>query len=229
MSINVYWSCLEDQWLRANPPVPVYKDFLNKSQYPETGIQKCPAFTAELKNVYGIKSLYEYNFSIEDNNLKSNMYDQPFFDRHVLIRSLKERTFSFLQYYTFFTESDSLLMSANIQPYLENNNPINDRCICFPGVFDIGKWYRNLDFAFYLKEQYDQFIINEDQIFCYIKFHTGEKINFIQHRHSPKLVSLLSEVIASKTFTSSSRNLITYYKMFKTKKMIINEIKKNIL
>jgi hypothetical protein len=229
MSINVYWSCLENEWLRAQPPVPVYENFLKKNEFKETNIVKCPSFTLDTKNLYGIKSLYTYNFILGENTVSSGLYDQPFFDRHVMIRSLQERVFSFLQYYTFFTDSDSLLMSANIQPYLETNNPINDRCMCFSGAFDIGKWYRNIEFSFHLKDQFNEFLINENEIYCYIKFHTNEKINFIQHRHSPALASHLSSVIAAKNYKLSTRNLFSYYKMFNTKKMIIKEIKNNII
>jgi len=229
MSINVYWSCVENEWLRAEQPVSVYETLMKKNEFSETKISMCPAFTLDTKNLFGIKSIYSYNFSLNTTEISSNLYDQSFFDRHVLVRSMKERTFSFLQYYTFFTDSDSLMMSANVQPYLETNNVVNDRCVCFPGSFDIGKWYRNVEFSFHLKNQFNDFVINEGEIYSYIKFHTREKINFIQHRHTPVLASHLASVIAAKDYKTSTRNLLSYYKMFKHKKIILKEIEQNIL
>ena len=33
MAINVYWACLEDEWLRASKPVPLSKLFYDKKLY----------------------------------------------------------------------------------------------------------------------------------------------------------------------------------------------------
>jgi len=228
MTIKVYWACLEDEWLRATTPEPVYSSFLKNNKYENTGIHRCPAFVNSLKNTYGIRSLYNYDFTVTENSVGSSMYDQSFFDEHVSIRSLPERTFSFNQFYTFFTDADSLMMTGNLQPYLETNN-INERCTVFPGAYDIGKWFRNIEFSFHLKPQFANFKIDEGEIYTYLKFHTDEKIEFIQYRHSPVLVSHLREIIASRKHSTKSRNLLAYYQMFKTKKMILTEIKKNII
>ena len=55
MSINVYWACVEDEWMRAESPEKVSKrfyergikdkDFLNPA-----AINYCPSFNTELKN-----------------------------------------------------------------------------------------------------------------------------------------------------------------------------------
>jgi hypothetical protein len=172
--------------------------------------------------------LYTYNFRVDEKSIGSSLYDQTFFNEHVNVRSLEERTFSFNQFFTFFTEENSLNVTGNLQPYLENNS-INERCMVFPGSYDIGKWFRNIEFSFHLKPQYSDFLINEGEVYTYLKFHTDEKIEFIQYRHSPILVSHLKEIIAAKNHTAKSRNLFAYYDMFKTKKMILKEIKKNIL
>jgi hypothetical protein len=129
----------------------------------------CPSLKDYMDNIFSIKSLYDYNFKLEKNTNQtlSNVYDQIFFDRHVIIRSQQERCFSFTQRFIFFTEDKSLTMSAGIFPFLENNN-ITKRCVVIPGIVDIGKWFRVLDFAFYLKNEYDTFQIEENEIFQYI-------------------------------------------------------------
>lgn len=228
MSIKVYWACLEDEWLRASAPESVFSNFVKNNFFENTGVHQCPAFVNSLKNTFALRSIYNYNFTVKDNSITSSFYDQNFFDEHVLIRSLSEKTFSFNQFYTFFTDEDSLLTTGNLQPYLEKNH-VNERCMVFPGTYDIGKWFRNIEFSFHLKPQYNHFTINEGDIYTYLKFHTEEKIDFVQYRHSTALVSYLRENIASKEYTTKSRNLFSYYKMLKTKKMILKEIRKNIL
>jgi hypothetical protein len=159
----------------------------------------------------------------------SDLYDQDFFDNHVVVRSQEEKCFSFIQTFIFFTEDKSLKMSAGIFPFLEDNN-ITKRCIVIPGTMDIGKWFRRLDFAFYLKNEYDAFEIEENEIFQYIKFDTKEKIEFKQFRVSQKLIDFSKDIEMSKNSRKlKSRILDSYYEMFNNKKQIIKEIKENLI
>jgi len=228
-SVNVYWACIEPEWVRAEAPVPIFKDTAKDSPLVRTGINKCPAFQKELKNVYGLKSLYSYEFSINDNNeITTTQYDQKFFDRHVLIRSVPEKVFSFSQEFIFFTDEKSLEMTGCILPYLEDNN-ITERCIVYPGKFNIGKWYRPLEFGFKLKQNYFSFKIDTDEIYQYVKFHTNKKINFIQFRETKKLNELMMDNIRSRSNKKNVLSLEYYYSKFNMKKMIMKEIKENIL
>lgn len=228
MSINVYWACIEKEWLRAETPTSVLSKLKDKRYLTDTGVIQCPAFTDTLKNIFCLRSIYDYTFEVAQDNVTSNNYDQLFFDQHVNIRSLHNKLFSFEQHFVFFTDAPSLKLTGNFQPFLELND-INERCIVIPGTFDIGKWFRNIEFAFYLKEPYSQFKISEGDIYTYLKFHTDEKINFIQYRHTEKLANILRENINVRNNTSHLKNLSVYYKMFKTKKIILKEIKENIL
>jgi len=116
----------------------------------------------------------------------------------------------------------------SLPPYLEDNN-ITDRCIVLPGELDIGKWYRNTDLAFYLKQNINEFQIEEGEIYGYIKFHTDQKINFIQYRQTEKLNTLLLDTIRSKNNKKKVFSMEKFYSLFNTKKIILKEIKENIL
>ena len=112
---------------------------------------------------------------------------------------------------------------------LENNN-ITDRCTISPGTFDIGKWFRHLDFVFYLKENYNEFKIKEDDIFQYIKFHTKEKIIFKQFKMSAEVKEFFMDSDGARRFRQVKlRNLEDYYSMMRNKKNIIRSIKNNLL
>lgn len=228
MAIKVYWACLEQEWLRAKKPEPVYESFVKSKKFYQTNIQYCPAFRQSLENVFQLRSIYDYNFSIVNESAFSDLYDQTFFNEHVLIRSMDEKCFSFQQYYVFITDDDSLHMTANMYPLLENN-AITDNCIIFPGTYDIGRWYRNLEFGFALKNNCQKFEIRENDVYAYLKFHTDKKIDLIQYRHNEKLAELMKDCIWSREFKLKFKKLDEFYFMFKTKKMILNEIKRNVI
>ncbi len=233
MSITIYWACNDESWLRAKPPESIYANFVKNSKNQNNGITLCPATKDYMKNIFSLKSLFDYNFTLnlneEINEVFSDKYNQKFFNDHILVRSRKDRLFSFNQKFSFFTEEKSLLMSGGIFPFLENNN-ITKRCTPIPGTFNIGKWFREIEFAFYLKEEYDQFKIEENEIFQYIKFETKEKIIFKQFKVTPKIQKFLSDVDKAREFRITKTRLLTeYYSMLKHKKYIINEIKNNLL
>jgi hypothetical protein len=231
MTIVVYWGCSQVEWLRAKSPEPIYKDFLKNIKNANTNIQFCPSVKDYMNNTFAVKSLYDYGFHISEDKkfVNATHYTQKFFDEHVEIRSIPEKFFSFPQRFVFFTEEKSLNMSAGISPFLEDNN-ITKRCITIPGTLDIGRWFRELDFAFYLKKEYNDFKIDEEEIFQYIKFDTKEKIVFKQFRFNEKINQYSTDIIKAKhNRTMQLRALETYYSMLNHKKQIIKEIKKNLV
>jgi hypothetical protein len=234
MSITVYWANIEKEWLLAQEPEPVNKNFYNKHKSlsiknPNQAISKCPAFNNKLNNLYAVKSIYDYEFSIEsDGRVTSKLRDQQFFDEHVVIRSIEEKMFSFYQRNIFFTDKESLLTTFYEFPVYENNN-ITKRCQPVSGTFDIGKWFRPTEFAFFLNKEQNTFIIEKNEIYMYIKFHTEQKIKFKQFRTNEKINSYIEDgfILNNKYIGLSS--LENYYKHFRHKKLIIKEIKENLL
>jgi hypothetical protein len=231
MSITIYWAFIEDEWLRAKEPEPIYKKFLKNVEDKNTTIELCPSIREYMKNTFSVKSIYQYDFEIinDKNEVHSDLYDQKFFNKHVLVRSQKQKLFSFSQQFIFFTEENSLKMSAGMFPFLEDNE-ITKRCIPIPGIFDIGRWFRPIDFAFYLKDNYNKFEIKEDDIFQYIRFYTEEKIIFKQFYVNEKIAKYAAEGANAKDYRiNKTRQLQSYYSMFKHKKNIIKEIKNNLI
>jgi hypothetical protein len=229
-SINVYWACLEDEWIRAVPPSSVYKNIIKRDSAKQSGLNKCPAFKDYTENIFGLHSIYDYNFNVnQESGVSSTLYDQKFFDTHVNIRSVEDKFFSFKQRFVFFTEEDSLMISAGIMPFFEEND-ITKKCISIPGSFDIGKWFRSLEFAFYLKKEYDDFSIKENEIFQYIKFETDSSIVFKQFSIDASLYIQSQAIENSRSNRNGKfRELSNYYSMLKNKKHIIKSIKNNII
>jgi hypothetical protein len=216
--------------MRAEEPAAVLPEFIRNDKMSESRILRCPAFRNELHNVFGVKSIYDYEFSVntDTREVSTTTYDQQFYNRHVIVRSMKERTFTFSQEMIFFTDESSLMMSGDLFPYLEDNN-ITERCIVYPGQFDIGRWYRPVEFAFKLKDRYNTFKIEAGEIYQYIRFHTDNNIKFIQFRETPKLNEILKDIVQIRSNKKGIFSLDYYYERFKLKKLIMKEIKENLL
>ena len=232
--INVYWTCLEKEFVRADEPVNIYKSHLKNKPAdlynPHNFINQCPAIHDALMNVYGIKSIYDYEMKYENKQLESKVLDQDFYNSHVQVRSMDQKFFSFVQKVIFFTDETSLQMTAYEPAFLEDNS-ITRATYSIPGKYDIGKWFRPLEFNFYLKENVSTFKIKEGDIYTYIRFHTDEKINFIRYMPTDTIKKYSEDVVNSVFNKRAYRTLDKYYINFKNsnmKKTIMKEIKDNL-
>jgi hypothetical protein len=237
MSINVYWASLNDNWLYAQEPDSVLKNFVISHKHIEfndsSQLLSCPAVKDHCNNVFALRSLQDYEFNINSSesnmlSVSSNMLDQAFFEDRVVIRNLDAKMFSFkANTFLFFTDVSTLPVTYPIHPYLEDNN-VSARIMPITGTFDIGRWFRPMDFAFMLKKDFQSFKIEKNEIFAYIKFHTNEKINFKQFVITPELTNFTKDCTILTRYPKL-KSLQNYYKVFKTKKLILKEIKKNLL
>ena len=191
-------------------------------------INLCPAFNKSLKNLYAIRSIYDYSFSVETDRCISKLYDQEFFNKHVVIRSMEQRFFSFMNQYLFFTDEKSLEITAQIYPAYEEN-VITERCMPVSGSFDIGKWFRPLEFPFILKKEFDTFMVNDQDVMYYIKFHTDRPITFKQFFVSDLLAQFSGAVVSTtKGKTQQRHRLDNFYGLFKSKNLVLKEITQNL-
>ena len=231
MTITVYWACTEDQWMLAEKPDAVGSLFYEKQLYentkPDMNMNGCPAFRDHLQNVFTMRSLYDYEFEIKEGKIISSHYNQEFFNKHIVVRSVEKKCFSFLQNYIFFTDAASLEATIGEFPFMEDNN-ITQRCIPLTGKFDIGRWFRPSEFAFFLRKDVESFKITRNEIFSYIRFHTDEKINFVQFKWTPTLEEYKRDCIHI-NFNKYMKTLKNFYMNFRHKKLILKEIKNNLL
>ena len=243
--ITIYWGVNPAQvieGLRTDPPVPImnkfFKDRITEDVAKELNYNKCPALLNELTNVYGIKSIYDYVIQLEGTVLKSKLIgmadDSPdiFFKKNVSIRSIGAKLFSFQQAVIFFTESPSLIMSQ-LPAFMEDNNIVKNT-ICIPGQFDIGKYFRGLDFAWHFREGCNTIEFSRKEISFYLKFHTKEKIKFQRFLYTPDLMNLNEIMIQAKGMKKPdvvSKALHFYYNIFDKynfKNKMLKIIKENL-
>jgi hypothetical protein len=232
MSVNVYWSYLGESWLRAKQPENFSKNFYKK--YKDKSVTgevermlSCPAMQNYSKNVYAIRSMFDYEIVVEkDFSVTSSIHDQIFFEKYFIVRDANVGLFSLVQPYIFFTDDPSLEMTWQIPPFLEQ--PQNYYHI--PGKYDIGKWFRSVDFSFLMKDGERVFSIKNDEIYTYVEFHTSEKINFIKFEPTEKIKFYSQSAIFNNFGTfAKPRKLSSFYDIFNTKSNILKEIRSCVI
>ena len=230
--MNVYWTVDHRRAigaLRVQTPELVLKN----KPVSEVGYNVCPAFRDYFHNVYGWKSLHTHSLekSVDGRGYTSDIHNQEFFDNNIQIRSVAEQLISITQMTSFVTDSPSLKMSIE-HPYFEDNK-FTSSCYLIPGIMDIGKYYRRLDCAFYIKEGHNKCAFDEGDTIYYLRFHTPEKIHFKQYFMNDKLREYHDMVEEIKEFsTSSPRPLSFFYgisKKYKLKSKVLKEIKENLV
>lgn len=233
--MNVFWSIDHRKAigsLRVQTPELVLKN----KPVSAVGYNVCPAFRDYFHNVYGWKSVYTYSLEkrVDVRGIEvyaSDMHNQEFFDNNVHIRSIEEQILSIIQMTSFITDSPSLKMSIE-HPYFEDNK-FTSSCYVIPGVMDIGKYYRRLDFAFHIKEGHSKCAFDEGDIIYYLRFHTPEKIHFKQYFMTDKLREYHDMVEELKVYSISTPRPLSFFydiaKKYKLKSRILKEIKENLV
>ena len=98
--INVYWACIENEWLRATAPEPVasifYKDRKYDKNQPDVNMHHCPSFNSHMENMFALRSIYSYKFGLRDGQLGTDDYDQAFYERHVNVKSVEKKLLSLI-------------------------------------------------------------------------------------------------------------------------------------
>jgi len=214
--------------IRNKAPTPVrniLKDKYNvKGQY-----NFCPAYRNHLTNLYSVNSPFDYNLRVENEMIKSDYYDQKFFDEYVYIRSLKERLITLNNQYMFITDSDDLELSLT-QPYLDSND-FSDNIVAIPATFNIGKWPRYIECAFHMKR--DNISVKEGEPMIYIKFHTDEKIIFKNFVLTPMMIRYMELMMDAKEYKQTVSPLKFFYDLMGSKKNLkykmLKEAKKNVI
>jgi hypothetical protein len=101
-------------------------------------VSQCPAVKEYLKNVFIVKSTYQYDFNWTGSDIASTMYDQKFFNNYIIARNVNTGLLSYTgNTPMFISESDDLNMSLE-NPYLHDND-ISRNLFVIPGKFNIGK------------------------------------------------------------------------------------------
>jgi hypothetical protein len=225
---NVYWcsSSPIHSSLRFYEPVKAISLFP-----PQSLIFKCPAFKDYHKNLYALKFPLDYEVDImPDGTLSTADYIPEFNNSMWECRDPKTRLYSIRPYTTFIAEKPleiELFSASTVDDSFNNDNFI------VPGRFDIGKWIRPIECAFYAKSHVKKIKIEDGNPFAFIRFLTDEKVTFKQFHANPDIVNLLEQINQARIKTRTiGRPLSFFYDMLartRYKSYLLKLIKENLL
>ena len=210
----VYYAAIDNQFV--DQPEKAYKDAIIANNYQnlerEVSFLRCPAIRDYYKNTFVIKSNCDFSFTInkEANEVRTHEYDDDFYDRALLIRSISHRIVTIkLPNLIFF--ADKPVIAEQI-PAAFHKNGLNDVSL-FCGAFDVGRHFRRLEAAFAANR--DMTIsIEEGKPLYYLRFLTDEKIEFRQFRYTEKISSFQNMFKVQRDHTKKITPLNWYYERF---------------
>ena len=194
-------------------------------------INKCPAFTDYFKNTYALTWCFDYELQINpDGSLRSDMYDQRFFDNTVLIRDGKYRSYT-LQHFYLMTCEEPLEME--VVPVTGTHNGFIDNISLYSGMFDIGRWFRPVECTFTANPDADKLTIKTGEPYSFIKFQTDEPIKF-QRFHPTDEIREIEYVLNGMRFFNGNKrySLNDFYNRLKVsgyKRRLMKLIKENLV
>jgi hypothetical protein len=131
----------------------------------------------------------------------------------------------------FFSDEDCEMQFTG--PMLVDNNFARN-CMIIPGQFDIGRWFRGIDFGFYVREKNVTVSVKKGDTIANIRFLTDKKITFKKFFITPELNNLANLVVNYKhsqkfPLNNYLKNMYLDFQTSKIKKQILKEIKNNLL
>ena len=228
--IVVYWSCVNDEFMRMDEPFNVLREYKKDKNIEDNLHLHCPAFKEILNNKFGVRSLYEYDITINrDKGTAQSSMGQAFFDEFFFQRSRDWSLMSMQTFIYFFTEEEGLEISQ-MGGFLEDTD-FTKNSMVIPGKMDISKWFRPLELAVKLRKGVDVLKVSQGEPLFYISFNTDKKIKFVKYKTTPKLVECKTNCTATRDNKPRLNKLSYYYGLFtkhNMSKRILTEIKKNI-
>lgn len=244
-NINVYWAS-KTHSLTACEPDTAIKDLSARISLMTNGdpngsidVKRCPAVIGDLRNTYRVRSPLKYNLKWDGiGYITSSLKSQQFYDENVRIRDIAAGLLTLdFGLHMFFTDAPSLIIEQRHARYSLTSFSKNTSMV--EGSFDIGKWIRPLDCAFFINNPNVLLEINHGDPLYYIKFYTDKKIIFHKFMITAEIDSFIKDLHQSRRTSHdikfeqpSSNGLEKYYYMFQQsmyKKHIIKLIKQNIL
>lgn len=232
---TVYWS-VDDAKNTGNNWNVLYEDLesvyksLVKNKNNENGSNffQCPSFINNTKNIFVFKNPLHSKFKIQDDNVvaTSKTHIKSTIEHDASIKNNLLMVYG-LHFY-FFSEED-LEMSIS-SPYFQKTDYLQYGAVV-PGSFNIGSWFRRIDFEINLWDNVKEIEIKEGEPLAYFSFKTKKRVQLKRFTMNDTLYNIRT-TIGNSTLWEPNVSLEKRYKRFKnskTKELVLREIKKNLL
>lgn len=238
----IYWgasSFHEQMYLGLHGPSPAFADakvlsekLTQKTQW--TDFTRCPSLIQYSNNLFSLKSPIDLDFIYDGNTVifDHNQYPIDFIGRIATERDLKAGLISLgLCPYMFFAEGDcEMQLSGSTMA----DNEFTQNCIVLPGQYNVGKWFRGIDFGFFIKNKNVKVSIKKGDTIANLRFLTDEKITFKKFFITNECNNLANLVVNYKHSQKFPLNkyLASMYNDFQSSKLrnqVLKEINANLM
>jgi hypothetical protein len=238
--INVYYSpwhhlsVYDDRFLTYKDPEWLLENVISQSEKLNLtdNFFKCPAVIEQLKNTLVLKNTSDVHVKFENDHYQ-NLLQNPKLSSHVLINvkqpSVKnQRTINYSTNWVFFADKP-LQMSTSV-PFMHRVEH-SKYGYYVPGIYDISKWFRPIEYAFQMWPDTNEFKSFEDEPLLYAKFHTNEKIKLHKFYMTKEIMDISLSCMGVKKF-SNTKALDSLYKLFTSNNFdnkLLTKIKESVL
>ena len=231
-NIDVYWTPLNVNTplsiLKYQDPVKAISTFPHKDSL----MFRCPAFKDYYKNTFSLKFPMDYTLDIgPQGQLSTPDYDAELINRMFVVRDASTKFYTMNIYHLMFSE-ESLSLEVSSAHTMDEDGFVNNTMVV-PGVYDIGKWIRPIECAFFVKENNNRVTIKEGSPYCFVKFNTEKRVRLNKFSMTGDMHIMLNEILASKNHsTRIGRPLVEFYKILsqsRYKKQFLKLAKENLL
>ena len=238
--INVYWSpwhhfdVYHERNLSYDDPKWLIEEITKKSNRSNQADNffKCPAAINQFKNTLVCRNTSDVDVEFVNGGIE-NRLQSPRINSQVLVSIkpasvLGARTICYSCNWVFFADKPVHITTSS--PYAHRTD-MNNYGYYVPGTYDISRWFRPVEFAFQMWDGVDEFRSKEGDPLIYVKFNTDEKINLQRFELTKEIYNISKSCMSLKKF-SNIKQLNKLYDIFtrnKTNKLLLNEIKRNVL
>jgi hypothetical protein len=185
-------------------PEPVLKDII-LSREKQADYLVCPAYNAYFKNTFIIRSPIDIVVRYEKNQdgtstIKTDRHDQEFFEDMFNVRQGQNSSYPMLSLNSFylFLSNESMILES-IPAFFHSTTLLqNTRVI--PGTFDIGKWWRPVDFSFEVLDETKPLVFKRGDPLFYVRLISNENIKLTRTEFSPEIKSAMYSCTGLKRF-----------------------------
>lgn len=188
--------------LIVQPPQPIISE-IAKNRIGKPMYLRCPAFVGSCHNAFLIKSPVDINIKInDDNSVTTDRYGQEFYDLYIGNRehqTAKENPFlmhTFPSILFFAKESVEMEM---MDPILVNSG-LSRNVRIVPGVFNIYKWVRPIDFTFEVIDRTAPLVFKVDDPLFMVRFKTKNNlpVKFVRVPFNLELKNFVNSFVLTK-------------------------------
>lgn len=245
--ITIYWSPFSvvnkqyEQLLVDVPFKPVVRDIVKRKpkepilpksnhsphRVPGGFYQRCTAFHVLADNMYYFEFPFDVTVTIGEDGTFIPFYRMHWFaERGQTIEGAFNA--DFLYELAFFAD-EPLEMSVT-PPYL-HQTPQSSYGFVTAVKWDIGQWFRPVNFLFQLWPGIREFSIKKGEVFAYVHFHTERPIVFKQVELTEKMLEIGRACFNHKEIFPNTPLSILYEKFKRkgVKSILIEEMKKNVI